>query len=385
MENNKNQIIIILLLIFTLLFVLIYSCIEVLGKKDVTVTAMLNEKVQDVKEITNKKIVVETENYNMIATEQKEQILEELKTQSVLYEEPVEEPNPQIDVSRFYYSKIDANAKIIYDKLFENRENLKKGNFKIEYGNIFTETLKQEEGAESLKKSYTQAMRAFLFDNPEIFFLDVPKLCMVTQTKTSMMTKEYNVSIAPEEGRSYLNRYFPTEAIINSAQNDINEEVNKILSVTENLNAIQKIEYVHNYLIDNIEYDSTIEKANIHDIYGALINKVAVCEGYAKSFKYILDKMQIPSIIVVGNAKNSIGEIESHSWNYVNVDGKWYGIDVTFDDPIIVGDTNGAITNFKYRYFLKGNLEFSKIHTINPIEILEFEVEYPILEEENYN
>lgn len=391
-KNSKNTIILLFFIIFILFFILMYSWLNVFGIIDnnsVNVISMLDQTEQDTKENKNRKIVVDKKEEKEVSNnslEEKDKILEQLKSQSVLYEENNNtETTLQIDTSKFYYAQIDDNAKIIYNKLVENKENLKKGNFKIECGNVFTATLSEKDGAEKLKKSYSQAVRAFLFDNPEIFFLDVPKLCLITQSKTSIMSKEYNVFITAEEGSSYLNTHFPTEAIINSAQSKINDIVNEILKNTEGYTVADKIEYVHDYLVKNVEYDSSLEKASIHDVYGALVNKVAVCEGYSKSFKYILDKMGIPSIIVVGNAQNVTGELESHSWNYVNIDGKWYGVDTTFDDPIIVGDFSNSFDNIRYKYFLKGNDVFSKIHTINPMEILEFSVDYPILEEESYN
>lgn len=58
-----------------------------------------------------------------------------------------------------------------------------------------------------------------------------------------------------------------------------------------------------------------------------------VCEGYARAFKILCDEMGIPCILMSGTAflgSNSGG----HMWNYVQMeDGKWYAIDVTWDDP----------------------------------------------------
>ena len=56
-------------------------------------------------------------------------------------------------------------------------------------------------------------------------------------------------------------------------------------------------------------------------------------------------------------------------WNYVKLDGKWYAVDTTWDDPVIVG---GGIASeeTKHRYFLKGSKDFYKNHeekfTISP-------------------
>ena len=109
---------------------------------------------------------------------------------------------------------------------------------------------------------------------------------------------------------------------------------------------------VHDYLIDNAEYDQTLAKPNIRNIYGTLIEKSCVCEGYAEAFKYLLDALDIPCVIVSGTATNSQGETENHAWNYVQLNGIWYAVDCTWDDPIIIG--NGKINeSIKYQYFFK--------------------------------
>ena len=119
---------------------------------------------------------------------------------------------------------------------------------------------------------------------------------------------------------------------------------------------------VHDYLINTIEYETTISKNNIYNIYGALVQNESVCEGYAKAFKYLLDELQIPCVMVIGQATNSKGETENHAWNYVQINGNWYAVDTTWDDPVIIG--NGIIGNdVKYKYFLKGQNEFYKDHT----------------------
>lgn len=65
------------------------------------------------------------------------------------------------------------------------------------------------------------------------------------------------------------------------------------------------------------------------------------------------------------------------------LDNKWYGVDATFDDPIISGMQ--LISNLvRHTYMLKGSKVFSKSHEIDSTEILEFEVNYPELEEGDY-
>ena len=126
-------------------------------------------------------------------------------------------------------------------------------------------------------------------------------------------------------------------------------------------NAYDDIKMVHDYLVNNVEYDTSISQSNIYDIYGALVNNVAVCEGYARAFKYIMDEMNIPCVLVIGQGKNSQGQTENHAWNYVELNNKWYAIDVTWDDPVVTGG-GGASKESRYKYFLKGSNTFLQDH-----------------------
>ena len=125
-----------------------------------------------------------------------------------------------------------------------------------------------------------------------------------------------------------------------------------------------KILKVHDYLVDNINYDTSYTALGTYSIYGALVNNVCVCEGYAKAFKYILDDVGVQCELIKGTGIVSSGESESHAWNDVNINGTWYAVDVTWDDPIIRG--GGSLTKkIKYKYFLVGSSEFYKDHIEN--------------------
>lgn len=99
-----------------------------------------------------------------------------------------------------------------------------------------------------------------------------------------------------------------------------------------------------------------------YSIYGALVNKLCVCEGYAKSFKYLANQFGYECEIMQGNATNSSGQTESHAWNCIKLNGKWYLVDATWDDPIIIG-TGNVSKSVKHKYFLKGLETFNKDHT----------------------
>ena len=67
--------------------------------------------------------------------------------------------------------------------------------------------------------------------------------------------------------------------------------------------------------------------------YGALVKGEAVCAGYSKAYQLLLQKVGITSWYIRGNGKDlKTGTSESHAWNAVLLDGKWYYTDVTWDD-----------------------------------------------------
>ena len=115
----------------------------------------------------------------------------------------------------------------------------------------------------------------------------------------------------------------------------------------------QKLDVMHRYLCELIEYDETAPHA--HEPYGALIEGRAVCEGYARSLKWLCDREEIPCVLVIGDAIDTNGNAGGHMWNYVQMeDGNWYAVDTTWDDPIYVGSSNSIMpNNYKHKYLLK--------------------------------
>jgi hypothetical protein len=109
----------------------------------------------------------------------------------------------------------------------------------------------------------------------------------------------------------------------------------------------EKLLSIHDELAERITYDDTLDSA--HDAYGALVKGRAVCEGYAEAFKLLCDREGIPCILVVGKGVTS-SITEDHMWNAVRMeDGKWYGVDVTWDDQT---ESNGHIY---HDFFLVGS------------------------------
>ena len=131
------------------------------------------------------------------------------------------------------------------------------------------------------------------------------------------------------------------------------------------MSTIERIKTVHDYLVKNTTYDqSYYTKDNSHKhLYNILNEKRAVCQGYAVAFYIFMNELDIPCSIVTGYAG------EAHAWNAVKMDdGKWYFVDVTWDDPMIKGTSNYPNgDNLSYTYFLCTNNFITRSHTAEEI------------------
>ena len=282
--------------------------------------------------------------------------------------------------NKYYYNQLDVYAKAIYDDLYSHKEDLKTGLYTLDFDLAFNALLHEDSGAETLEKDFQLAVNALVFDKPEIFYLDITKMYLLTEITTFGPKKTYRVSIGPSNNVPYLSSSFSNIETIRNAEFQIE---NLVQSLRFSNDKYYQIREIHDFIVENTEYDETVSKSNIYNIYGTLINKEAVCEGYAKTFKYILDKLDIPCIIACGIGQNSKGQTESHAWNYVKLNDVWYAVDVTWDDPVIIG--NGSVTNeMRYHYFLRGSNSFFKDHTEDGNLIGNFRFKYPNLSIEDY-
>ena len=206
---------------------------------------------------------------------------------------------------------------------------------------------------------------------------------MFTESTTTVKGTTYKISIGPDSGVSYLAEGFNSKSDVLIAEDEINTV---LYSIKSNLNGdiYSQILQVHNYLIDNTIYDSNSTTELSHGIYGTLVNNLAVCDGYAKAFKFIMDDLGISCIEVCGIGQNSSGKTESHAWNDILIDGVWYAVDVTWDDPIIVGGNGKLTDDLRYNYFLKGSNTFYASHQEDGYIVENGEFKYPTLSISEY-
>lgn len=113
-------------------------------------------------------------------------------------------------------------------------------------------------------------------------------------------------------------------------QTEIDNAVGRIMAqIPPKADTYEKLRTFHDWIVKNVSFEEGTYYSST--VYGALKDGKAQCEGYAFAFSYLCDIAGIPNIVVPGT--NDEGS--SHVWNKVCINGLWYNIDVTWDDPTI--------------------------------------------------
>ncbi|WPX08140.1 transglutaminase domain-containing protein [Anaerocellum danielii] len=148
-------------------------------------------------------------------------------------------------------------------------------------------------------------------------------------------------------------------------QKELEEKIQKILQQTifPGMTDEEKIKAIHDYIVKNARYD--IENYNNGSIpadsyraYGVLVKGTGVCQGYAEAFNILAQMAGIPSIIISGEATNTMSS-GPHAWNMIKVNNEVRYVDVTWDDPVPDGGPNYV----RYDYFLLTEEQIAKDHT----------------------
>lgn len=203
----------------------------------------------------------------------------------------------------------------------------------------------------NMSRCFQYAIDAFRADYPEVFWIDFGK--MTVQYWSSPYDNSVEDAVFGKDSR-YSNYYVEKEEknfLINGkpAQNfggelpfyDANStkqaiqrvetRVNECLKTVENCNSdYAKVKGIHDWLVANISYDYNHFDQSL---YAALVQGSAVCAGYVSAFDYIAKKAGIETIQVSGVGHSTPTQNENHAWNLVKLEGKWYELDLTWDDP----------------------------------------------------
>lgn len=365
MKSSKFTTILIIFLIIAIIGVFGFLVYTIFSES----TQTGNNNVENNQTNQTNETIGDTNNQQILNSTNNEQVANQTIIEPIIDDNNASNPNnaTQVEetfVATYYYSQLNENAKQIYDGLKANKENLALGNYTIDYGTKFNTLLNSQGGEEKLNQDFQSAWNAFSYDNMELFYIDSNKITLTNQYYSLGGIKTYKISIGAGNNTNYYKDTFSNKAQVDAAKSYLENIKKQMIEQTASDDTYNKIAKIHNWLIYFISYENNENSKDQHTIYGALKNGKAVCEGYSRAFKYLMDGVGIPCVLVSGTGTNSQGQTETHAWNYVQINDKWYAVDVTWDDPVITG--GGELTNeMKYKYFLKGSDEFFKDHTEN--------------------
>lgn len=120
----------------------------------------------------------------------------------------------------------------------------------------------------------------------------------------------------------------------------------------------ESVKAAYDYIINRVDYD--YDYNNYLD-YEGFRDGVMVCSGYSMALFHLLVDMNIPVRMVNGYCAEEEKSVTAHAWNVVKIDGKWYNVDATWDDP-------GEEKDIQYQYFLKSDADFGNHYRNNAYE-----------------
>lgn len=291
---------------------------------------------------------------------------------------------PSPDYNAYYFAQLSEKSKKFYGAIasMEQEGTLAAGTG--EYDLIAGGVLTAEEarfyaaGGNDLLVAYGAARDAYALDHPDVFYVDFSQL-------TLSVGKRGNSYVATlGTGRSDNFRLHGTDgavsfqdsAAVNAAVAQYGAALSQIAEKLDTDDALACVKGANGELL-KVEYSFetasggyTQDEPFIRTAYGALVKGKSVCEGFARAFKSIMDEVGVPCVLVQGYAVTEEG-YDAHMWNYVQIDGKWYGVDPTWNSA------EGAVGT---EYLLLGSVSMQAEHdAVGVVSSSGFEFRYPAL------
>ena len=226
--------------------------------------------------------------------------------------------------SQYIYNSLPAHDKEVFKRIYQGVTNYK---YDIRIGGMN-------------QNEFDNLMMKFFSCGSEFFYMRVGQV-------------KFNTKSDGVVSNAYFNYDYFSDAADNMREQLAAAEDNILEGITDNMSDAEKLKYIHDYLISNVTYDA--EAMDCDNVYGSLVKHRTHCQGFSKSVCCLCDRLGIESMLVLGEAGGG-----GHMWNMVKVDGIWYNLDVTWDDPdmgkrkfdnyFLISDKTISQTHTKYDY-----------------------------------
>ncbi len=237
----------------------------------------------------------------------------------------------------YYYNQLKTNeAREIYKLLTDLYENgkLLSGVYTVDLVAEGVLANKQYD-KNALMADFSSARDAFMLDY-NAFYVDFDKLS-ITQTQSS--ANDYVITMGIGRDTTYLRDGF-TSGNTASAVKAFDAVVNEIAGSADKQDYLdERVKFAYSEIVKRVDYalEADAKEENVLYVrtsYGALVKGEAVCEGYARALKAVLDTMDIDNVLVQGMFADG-DKLQPHMWNYVKMDdNRWYLLDTTMEDGV---------------------------------------------------
>jgi hypothetical protein len=171
-----------------------------------------------------------------------------------------------------------------------------------------------------------KVMQTVLGDNPSVIYFDKTKI-QVEKTDHEKYVHLTGVHIKSQAEKMNLTLNKAADKIVSAVKAASNSQYSMLINL-------------YNYLQKNVQYDEkefrSIAKGKTknpasHNAYGAIINKLAVCDGFSSAFTLLAQKLGFKCMLVFGRSAYTSTSLSNHAWNIVKVQNRYYHFDITWD------------------------------------------------------
>lgn len=144
------------------------------------------------------------------------------------------------------------------------------------------------------------------------------------------------------------------QSYLTNAQQEqiVDERVKTLTSSWQGLSNFAKVRAVNDYIVRQTAYTKQSATSE-YSAYSVLVEGKGVCQGYALLALKMLRELGVETKYIVGY----VGDV-GHAWNLVKLDGQWYHVDTTWNDP--VPDRGQAVS---YKYLLVDDTTIARDHS----------------------
>ena len=219
----------------------------------------------------------------------------------------------------YYYDQLSSTQKAIYGELYDVLQKPVS-----EYS--FKKLVKKED--------FATALLAFNYDFPEAYWMWDYRYWLDDHGKVTKVKFQ-----VPEN-------YAETQA-------QVDQIVDNVVGAVANASDYEKIKYFYDWIIN-----WTIYEDNECDQYytSVFLYRKSICAGYSRAFQYLCKKAGIKCATVRGQTD------EAHAWNFVELNGKYYWVDVTWGDPV---NDDGSQSLVYYYFMVPDEVLFRTHYSLN--------------------